>query len=268
MTDLSKRCPTGIAGLDELIKGGFPRNRSILLSGPSGSGKTTFAVQFLYKGITDYNEPGVLICLEQDPKELKEDMLDYGFDLQKAEYEGKLVIIDASLARMGMTRLGSLISVGTFKGQQEGSRSILPEEFNIERILEIATKKAVEIGAKRAVFDSLPALDFLIDEQSDIKIRHTLRELLISINYRLKATGLTTLLITETLEEEKDLIHAVESYVVDGTLFLTVNEALDDRMVKIKKMRKTRHSLKPHAFEFTDAGIQIKTQTTGAKSIF
>ena len=271
MADLSKRCPTGIPGLDEMIQGGFPRQRSVLLAGASGSGKTTFAMQFLYKGITDYNEPGILICLEQDPKELKEDMLDYGFDLQKAEYEGKLIIIDSSLAREGITKLGSLIPMGTgtFEGQKEGSRSILPEELNIERILEIAGQKAKEIGAKRAVFDSLPALDFLIDEPTDTKIKHMLRELLISINYRLKALGLTTLLVTETTEEGKESMHAAESYVVDGTIFLTVNEALDDRTVKIKKMRKTRHSLKPRLFEFTDKGIQIKTQTdTGAKKLF
>ena len=87
--------------MDELLEGGFPRQRSILLSGSSGSGKTTFAVQFLYKGITDYNEPGILICLEQNPKELKQDMLDYGFDLAQAEHDGKLIIIDASLSRIG-----------------------------------------------------------------------------------------------------------------------------------------------------------------------
>jgi KaiC/GvpD/RAD55 family RecA-like ATPase len=270
MTDLSKRCPSGIPGLDELIQGGFPRRRSILLSGASGSGKTTFAVQYLYKGITDYNEPGILICLEQDPKELKADMLDYGFDLQKAEYEGKLIIIDASLSRVGMTKLDGLIAAGTYKDQPEGSMSILPDEFNIEKILGLVAEKTKKIGAKRAVFDSLPALDFLIDEESEAKIKHKLRELLITINYRLKSAGLTSLLITETLEDEKTSVHAVESYVVDGTLSLTINEALDDRTIKIKKMRQTRHSLKPRMFEFSEKGIQIKSSPadTGIKNYF
>jgi KaiC/GvpD/RAD55 family RecA-like ATPase len=270
MTDLIKRCPTGIPGLDELIQGGFPRQRSILLSGASGSGKTTLAVQFLIRGITDYNEPGILICLEQDPKELKADMLDYGFDLQKAEYEGKLVILDASLSRVGMTKMDGFIAQGAFKERPDGSMSILPDEFNIEKILELVSEKAKAIGAKRAVFDSLPALDFLIDEQNETKIKHKLRELLITINYRLKCAGLTSLLVTETIEEEKNSMHAVESYVVDGTIALTINEALDDRTIKIRKMRQTRHSLKPRMFEFTDKGIQIKTPPvdTGIKNYF
>jgi|WetSurMetagenome_2_1015567.scaffolds.fasta_scaffold41553_2 KaiC/GvpD/RAD55 family RecA-like ATPase len=259
MTDLSKRCPTGIPGLDDIIQGGFPRQRTILLSGASGSGKTTFAVQYLIKGITEYNEPGILICLEQDPKELKADMLDYGFDLQKAEYEGKLIILDASLSRVGMTKLDGLIAAGSFKDQPEGSMSILPDEFNIEKILTLVDEKAKKIGAKRAVFDSLPALDFLVDEANETKIKHKLRELLITINYRLKAAGLTSLLLTETLEDEKTSVHAVESYVVDGTVALTINEALDDRSIKIRKMRHTKHSLKPKVFEFTDKGIHIKS---------
>jgi KaiC/GvpD/RAD55 family RecA-like ATPase len=270
MTDQCKRCPSGIPGLDEMIQGGFPRQRSILLSGASGSGKTTLAVQYLYRGITDYNEPGIFICLEQDPKELKSDMLDYGFDLQKAEYEGKLIIIDASLSRVGMTKMDGLIAAGTFKEQPEGSMSILPDEFNIEKILALVEEKAKKIGATRAVFDSLPALDFLIDEESEAKIKHRLRELLITINYRLKSAGLTSLLVTETIEEERTTVHAVESYVADGTIAMTINEALDDRTIKIKKMRHTRHSLKPRMFEFTEKGIQIKSPPadSGIKTYF
>ena len=268
MVDQNIRCPTGISGLDELIEGGFPRERSILLSGTSGSGKTTFAVQFLCNGITQYNEPGVLISLEQDPRELKKDMIQYGFDLDKLEKEGKLVIIDASLARIGITKMDQAITSGQYMDQPAGSMSLLPDEFNIDRILEIVATKAKRIGAKRAVFDSLPALDFLIADLNETKLRHTLRQLLLAVNYRLKSAGLTTILVTETTEGIASA-HGVESYVVDGTINLTINEALDDRTIKIKKMRQTKHSLKPHMFEFTDKGIQIKAPVdAGAKKLF
>jgi len=269
MVDLNKRCPTGIPGLDELLEGGFPRQRSILLSGTCGSGKTTFAVQFLYNGIMQYNEPGILIALEQDPRELKTDMLNYGFDLQKAENEGKMILIDASLARVGITKIDLAIGSETFLGQPEGSMSLLPDEFNMDRILEIVVSKAKRIGAKRAVFDSLPALDFLIADQTEVKMKHTMRQLLLAVNYRLKSAGLTTLIITEPHEEGSMSAHGVESYVVDGTISMTVNEALDDRTLKIKKMRNTKHSLKPKLFEFTERGIQIKPAAdTGAKKLF
>ncbi|MBN2251375.1 MAG: hypothetical protein JW724_04805 [Candidatus Altiarchaeota archaeon] len=268
MTDSNTRCPTGIPGLDELIEGGYPRTRSILVSGTSGSGKSTFGVQFLYNGITQYNEPGILIALEQEPKELKADMMKFGFDLDRMEKDGKLIIIDASLARLGVTALDTVMMSRTFKEQPQGSMSLLPDEFNMERILEIVSSKARKIGAKRAVFDSLPALDFLIADQSETKIKHTIRQLLLAVNYRLKAAGLTTLIITESPNEGSLSAHGVESYVVDGTIELTVNEALDDRTLKIKKMRQTRHTLKPRVIEFTDTGITLKPQETGKKKLF
>jgi KaiC/GvpD/RAD55 family RecA-like ATPase len=256
MVDMNKRCPTGIAGLDDLLEGGYPRGRSILLSGTCGTGKTTFAVQFLYNGIVQHNEPGILVSLEQDPAELKQDMANFGFDLKKQEDEGKLVIVDASLSRIGVTKISTEPIPSPITGQPEGSMSLLPDEFNMERILEIIISKAKKTGAKRVVFDSIPALDFLIRDHTDMK--YTIRQMLLAVNYRLKAAGLTTLLITEIPEGGGLSAHGVESYVADGTIVLTVNEALDGRTLKIRKMRQTKHSLKPIAIEFTDKGIGVK----------
>lgn len=255
MVDLNKKCPTGIPGLDELLEGGFPRRRSILISGSCGTGKTIFGVQFLCNGIGKYNEPGILVTLEQNPKELKQDMLQFGFDLQKLENEGKLIIIDASLSRVGL-RVTPPESVISNFGIPEGSTSLLPDEFNIERILEIIVSKAKRINAKRIVIDSLPALDFLVRGR-DGGLKHMIRQMILAINYRLKANGLTSLLITETPETDGISAHDVESYVVDGVIVLTLNETLDMRTIKIRKMRQTKHNLKPRTIVFTDKGLEV-----------
>ncbi|MBC8001284.1 MAG: KaiC 1, partial [Opitutaceae bacterium] len=47
-----QKCPTGIKGLDEITKGGFPRNRTTLVCGGAGSGKTLLGIDFLIKGAT------------------------------------------------------------------------------------------------------------------------------------------------------------------------------------------------------------------------
>lgn len=267
MVDLNKKCPTGIPGLDGLLGGGFPRARSILLSGSCGTGKTTFAIQFLYNGAVQHNESGILISLEQDPKELKQDMLSFGFDLSKLEREGKLVIVDTSLSRVGLGSLGSSPISDESIGAPEGSMSLLPDEFNIKKILEIVVGKAEKIGAKRVVFDSIPALDFLIKDHGDM--RYAVRQVLLALNYRLKMAGLTTLLITETVEDSSLSAHDVESYVVDGAIILSLNEALDNRSMKIRKMRQTVHSLKPRAIEFTNEGMVVKGVEKGTgKKLF
>jgi KaiC/GvpD/RAD55 family RecA-like ATPase len=260
MVDLNARCPTGIPGFDELIEGGFPRKRSILLSGTCGSGKTTFAIQFLYNGIVKYNEPGILISLEQDPQELKADMKNFGFDLDKCEKDGKLAIIDASLARAGMS-VDSVFTQGSFKDTSQGSVSLLADEFNMENILEMATSKAKKMGAKRVVLDSLPALDFLLTgEGNEVKIRQMLRQMLISVNYKLKAAGLTTMMITELSEGGESSVHGVESYVVDGAInmYYTAMGLQSGRNLLIKKMRGTEHSGDVHPLAFKKGtGIEV-----------
>ncbi len=59
------KSPTGIKGFDEITEGGLPKNRTTLVSGNAGSGKTLFGIDFLVKGATSYNEPGVLMSFEE-----------------------------------------------------------------------------------------------------------------------------------------------------------------------------------------------------------
>ncbi|MFH1246916.1 MAG: ATPase domain-containing protein, partial [Candidatus Micrarchaeota archaeon] len=47
---------TGLKGLDEMLNGGFPKGRSILVSGACGTGKTILSMQYIYNGIMNYAE--------------------------------------------------------------------------------------------------------------------------------------------------------------------------------------------------------------------
>ncbi|MBA3641832.1 MAG: circadian clock protein KaiC, partial [Acidobacteria bacterium] len=42
---------TGIAGLDDILRGGFTPSRLYLIEGNPGSGKTTLSLQFLMQGV-------------------------------------------------------------------------------------------------------------------------------------------------------------------------------------------------------------------------
>jgi circadian clock protein KaiC len=76
-----ERCPTGIAGLDEILHGGLVRHRAYLVRGGPGTGKTTLGLQFLRTGI-ERGESSVLITLESSESQLKADAESQGLDLE------------------------------------------------------------------------------------------------------------------------------------------------------------------------------------------
>ena len=86
------KAPTGISGLDDITGGGLPRGRPTLVCGSAGCGKTLMAIEFLVRGATEYDEPGVLMAFEESAAELTQNVRSLGFDLDNLAAENKLVI--------------------------------------------------------------------------------------------------------------------------------------------------------------------------------
>ena len=75
------KSPTSIQGLDEITGGGLPKGRPTLICGGAGCGKTLFAMEFIVRGATQFNEPGVFISFEETEKDLTANVASLGFDL-------------------------------------------------------------------------------------------------------------------------------------------------------------------------------------------
>src|SRR6266567_9197985 len=71
---------TGVAGVDELLGGGFYPGSAMLVAGPAGSGKSSLAIQFLVEGVQQ-GEPGVLAMFEETPRKYLEQATGFGIDL-------------------------------------------------------------------------------------------------------------------------------------------------------------------------------------------
>jgi circadian clock protein KaiC len=91
--DLTK---TGIQGLDSILLGGIPRSNVIVLQGTTGSGKTLLGMEFIYRGITQYNEPGMIVVFETNPDKLVRDAAEFGWNLNEMQQQKRLKIIFTS----------------------------------------------------------------------------------------------------------------------------------------------------------------------------
>jgi circadian clock protein KaiC len=76
----NNRCPTGVAGLDEVLHGGLIRHRAYLARGGPGTGKTTLGLHFLRAGI-ERGERALLITLESNEAQLRADAAAQGLGL-------------------------------------------------------------------------------------------------------------------------------------------------------------------------------------------
>jgi circadian clock protein KaiC len=72
---------SGIASLDEILRGGFTRDRLYLIEGSPGSGKTTLALQFLINGV-ERGESLLYITLSETTVELRAVAAAHGWSLE------------------------------------------------------------------------------------------------------------------------------------------------------------------------------------------
>jgi circadian clock protein KaiC len=87
---------TGIVGLDRILMGGIPRSNIIMVGGTTGSGKTLLGMEFIYRGITEFNEPGIIVVFEVSPDKLIRDASTLGWDLAELQEQKKLQIVFTS----------------------------------------------------------------------------------------------------------------------------------------------------------------------------
>ncbi|HWF11563.1 MAG TPA: ATPase domain-containing protein [Bryobacteraceae bacterium] len=84
---------TGITGFDDILLGGIPRGNVILVEGGIGTGKTTLGVEFVYRGASQFGEPGIIVLFEVSPEKVSRDALRFGWDLAALERQGRLKIV-------------------------------------------------------------------------------------------------------------------------------------------------------------------------------
>ncbi|MCC3154529.1 circadian clock protein KaiC [Hymenobacter sp. BT770] len=227
---------TGIEGLDEITDGGLPLGRPTLICGSAGCGKTLMGIEFLVRGIQEYNEPGVLMAFEETGEELAANVASLGFDL-KALQDSKMLRLDH-------------VHVDRSEIEETG-------EYDLEGLF-IRLGYAIDsIGAKRVVLDTIEALFSGFPNQA--VLRSEIRRL-----FRwLKDKGVTTVITAErgdgTLTRQ-----GLEEYVSDCVILLDnrVIDQITTRRLRIVKYRGSTHGTNEYPYLITEDGISVLPVTS------
>lgn len=214
---------TGIAGFDELFHGGILEGSTVLVEGIPGAGKTTLGMEFIYRGVQDYGEPGVVLTFEQIPEALYRDASNFGWDLQELERQNKLRVLCTSPEVV-----------------------LLPESNFLEDVVR-------ETGARRVLVDSMSHFRQVIEDP--VK----LRQAVYAFCNGLRRLHLTSLLVQEQEQQNGDL-HGFEEFIVDAVVRLSYGSMgglRRRRIVEIIKSRGQPHVTGKHSFKITAEGIQV-----------
>jgi len=239
-----KHVPTGIEGLDSMLNGGLPSGRCILFCGGPGSGKTVASMQFLHYGAEMCNENGLFISLDERTAHIREDMENFGMDIEKLEKSGKLELVDASPIR----HLPSEVKIGDL---WLGKRN-----FSLTSLIEIIRLRVKENKTRRLVIDPITALTF---QYSDNVERRTA---VLDLFEALANLGPTSLITTELRDVRLERRVKPEEFLAQGVIVLNVFVHRGEvvRGIQIEKMRGMAHDTQVRLYKITSNGVEVFPQ--------
>lgn len=206
------------------------------MCGGAGCGKTLFAMEFLVRGATQYNDPGVFISFEETEEELTSNVASLGFDLRDLVRRKKIWLEHIHLEQSEIAQSG---------------------EYDLEGLF-IRIHLAIEtIGAKRVVLDTIESL--FSELPNPVILRAELRRLF----QWLKRKGVTTIITAErgdgTLTRQ-----GLEEYVSDCVILLDhrVTDQSSIRRLRIVKYRGSTHGTNEYPFLIDEDGFSVLPVTS------
>jgi len=231
-----RRVETKIPGLDEILNGGIPERNVVLVSGGPGTGKTILSQQFVWNGL-QLGEPGVYVALEEHPVQIRQNMLQFGWNVKPFEEKGKFALIDAFTAGIGKTK--------------EYEKYVVTDLNDLREIIDVLSQVVRDVDAKRVAVDSVTSL--YINKPA------LARGIILQLKRVLAGLGCTTLFVSQISVGELGFGGPGVEHGVDGIIRLDLDEVNGElkRSLVVWKMRGTSHSMKRHPFDITSKGIVV-----------
>jgi len=218
--------------LDEITLGGLPRGRPTLICGNAGTGKTLFGVEFLVRGATQYNEPGVLVSFEESIQDLTTNAASLGFDLGRLVADKKLFLDHVHIQRSEIEATG---------------------EYDLDGLFIRIADAVQRTGARRIVLDTIEALF------GELPNPGILRPEIRRLFGWLREKELTAVITAERDGADRLTRHGLEEYVSDCVIVLDhrLREEISTRRLRIAKYRGSTHGTNEYPFLIDENGISV-----------
>jgi circadian clock protein KaiC len=222
MSSSSERLSTGVAGLDEILRGGLIPHRTYLVRGAPGTGKTILGLHFLNAG-----EDGLLISLSEPEAMIRADAESLDIDLE------------------GVTVLDLTPAAGFFAESQTYD-IFSPAEVERGPTTEAIVKQVRTLKPRRVFIDAINQLRYLTTDDRAFR-RH-----IFSLLRFLREQGTTVLFTSESGEayNDEDL-----QFVSDGVIQLDRYE--HRRAIRMLKLRGAGFREGSHALRITGSGLHV-----------
>ena len=229
---------TGIAGLDDILRGGLPRDRLYLVEGDPGTGKTTLGLQFLLEGARA-GERGLYVALSETREELEATAHAHGWSLDGLE------VFELPAEDM----LDPSHDTSVFH----------PSEIELnERASDILARVAA-VNPRRVVFDSLSEMRLLA--QSSLRYRRVV----LMLKRHFVGRQCTVLLLDDRTGDTGDLQLASIAHGVIRLERLDRQYGQERRRIKVTKLRGVDFRDGYHDFRIRTGGVAVYPRLVAAE---
>lgn len=230
---IGKKLSTGVAGLDEILHGGFLEARSYLVVGNGGTGKTVLSLQWLLEGAR-LGESSLYITLAEAGGEIEQNASSFGWNLEAIE-------------------LYDLSPSGDALELDEGEYHVFaPSEVEQAPLWHAIYEAIEEKRPKRLVIDSITQLRYLSTDE------YQFRKNILGLVAFLNRSGCTSLLAFEPSEMERETSVAL---AVNGIVRLqadiSVGRAIGLRSIRVEKLRGSSFMSGVHPMRITSHGVVV-----------
>ncbi len=230
----------GIPGLDEILRGGLPRNRLFLVDGVPGTGKTTLALQFLLEGRAQ-GERGLYVTLSETREELQAAAQSHGWSLEGIE------IVE--------------LSALTGEGSDEAYTLFHPAEVELQQTVEVVLAEIERHQPQRVAFDSLSEMRMLARDALRF------RRQILALKQFFAGRECTVLLLDDRAHPEGDLQLQSLAHGVIVLEHLAMDYGAERRRIQVMKLRGSRFAGGYHDFRIRTGGIEVYPRVQRGASI-